>query len=129
MAAVIAISLAGCTEPASVPAAMAGNNAMDMPMPDGSAVDMAALPLYPGSTMIDLKIMPHEVDDMVDMAFDSPADPETVRAWYAETLGKQGYLLKADGSALAGTDAKGKPLRIDIQPAAGGHSTGTISKG
>lgn len=128
--AAMAFMLAGCTERAAAPAAaMAGNNAMDMPMPDGRAVDMAALPLYPGSKMIDMKIMPHEADDMVDVAFDSPADPATVRSWYAETLGKQGYALKAAGSILAGTDASGNPIRIDVQPAPGGHSIGTISKG
>ncbi|MBY0306559.1 MAG: hypothetical protein K2W86_15575 [Sphingomonas sp.] len=128
--AAMAITLVGCAAPAPTSAvAMAGNNAMDMPMPDGSAVDMAALPLYPGSKMVDMKIMPHEVDDMIDLAFDSPADPATVRAWYVDTLGKQGFTLKEDGTALAGTDADGKPIRIDVQPAPGGHSTGTVSKG
>lgn len=122
--------LAACTEPASPPSApMAGTNATDMPMPDGSAVDMAMVPMYPGSTMIDMKIMPHEEDDMTGMAFDSPADAETVRRWYIDTLGAKGFTLKEQGTMVIGTDPAGKPVRIDVKPAAAGHSTGVISKG
>ncbi len=125
-----ALGLGGCTEPARSPAAaMAGGNMVDMPMPDGGAVDMAQVPLYPGSTMVDMKIMPHEEDDMMGVAFDSPADAATVRQWYLTTLVPKGFTLKEDGSALTGTDSAGNPVRIDVQPAAAGHSTGTISKG
>lgn len=126
----ISIALAACTEPARPPAEpMAGSNAMDMPMPDGSAVDMAAVPMYPGSTMIDMKIMPHEEDDMTGMAFDSPADAATVRRWYVDTLGAKGFKLEEQGTTVVGTDPAGKPVHIEVKPAAGGHSMGVISKG
>jgi len=126
----MAIPLAACSETARAPVAtMAGSNAMDMPMPDGSAVDLAMVPLYPGARMIDMKIMPHEEDDMMGMAFDSPADAATVRRWYLDTLGPKGFVLSANGTALVGTDPSGKPVRIEVKPAAGGHSTGIISKG
>lgn len=123
-------ALAACSEPARTPAAaMAGSNAMDMPMPDGAAVDMAMVPLYPGAKMIDMKIVPHEVDDMMGMAFDAPADAATVTTWYSATLASKGFKLAPQGTALVGTDPSGNPVRIDVTPAAGGHSTGVISKG
>ncbi|WP_374125970.1 hypothetical protein [Sphingomonas sp. 28-62-11] len=126
----MSIALAACTEPARPPAQpMAGANMTDMPMPDGIAVDMAAVPMYPGSTMIDMKIMPHEEDDMTGMAFDSPADPATVRRWYIDTLGAKGFMLKEQGTTVVGTDPAGNPVHIDVKPAAAGHSTGVISKG
>lgn len=128
--AALVMPLAACTEPAGTPSApIAGTNATDMPMPDGSAVDMAMVPMYPGSTMIDMKIMPHEEDDMTGMAFDSPADAETVRRWYIATLSAKGFVLKEQGTTVVGTDPAGKPVHINVKPAAAGHSTGVISKG
>lgn len=126
----IVLGSTSCTEQPSVTSsAMAGSNAMDMPMPDGRAVDMASVPLYPGSRMVDMKIAPHQPDDMVDMAYDNPANSTVVRAWYADTLSKKGFALREDGTALIGVDPAGKVIRIDIQPAANGHSTGLISRG
>lgn len=123
-------ALTACAEPARAPdAAMAGGNVTDMQMADGSPVDMTIVPLYPGAKMIDMKIMPHKEDDMTDVAFDSAADSATVRAWYLSTLEPKGFTLKAEGTALVGTDPVGKPVRIDVTPTAGGHSTGVISRG
>lgn len=127
---VVALPLGGCSEPTTTPkAAMAGGNMMDMPMPDGSAVDMAQVPLYPGAKMVDMKITPHEQDDMMDMAFDIPADAATARHWYLETLRPKGFHLAEVGTTLIGTDPSGRPVRIDVTPTPGGTSRSVISKG
>ncbi|MBY0520229.1 MAG: hypothetical protein K2P79_07365 [Sphingomonas sp.] len=111
------------------PMAMAAN-ADDMPMPDGSKADMATVPLFPGSVVrASAKIMPHEVDDMMHFSFTSPAEPTVVRDWFAETLGRDGYRLRAQGNNLIGTDAGGKPFRLDLAGIPGGKTMGVVSKG
>ncbi len=127
----LALPLLACSEPGRQVAAPANAaTAMtEMDMPDGTPVDMAAVPTYPGSRMVDAKIMPHMPDDMMSMSYDTPAAPAVVLAWYAAELGKQGYFLDESAKTLSGTDAKGKAIRVDTEETAGGHSLVTISKG
>lgn len=126
------LPVAACTEapthhnqsPVNSPAAMT-----EMDMPDGSRADMGAVPQYPGSKMVDVKIMPHMPDDMMAMSYDTPAAPAVVLAWYAAELGKKGYFLDETAKSLSGTDANGKAIKVEADAAPGGHSVVTISKG
>lgn len=103
---------------------------MAMPMPDGSMADMAKFTLYPGSKLAEsATIMPHEIEDMTSFSFWSPAPPAKLRDWYATTLGKSGYKLRAEGNSLIGTDDHGKPFRLDLTAAPGGNAMGVVSKG
>lgn len=102
---------------------------------DGGDFDLNGVKLYPGSKISNLNIMAHEGkkdgDDhgTVRVTFDSPADPATVRDWFADKLGKADFTLRKDGMALVGTDEEKKPFRLELQPAANGHATGTIVAG
>jgi len=126
----LALPIAACgSPPQQTPSAMAAKGD-DVPMPDGSKADMTAIKLFPGSTMRkSMKIMPHEADDMMDFSFNSPAPPAQVRDWFAGELGSAGYKLTAKGNSLIGTDPGGKPFRLDLTDAPGGHAMGVISKG
>lgn len=128
-----ALSLGACGNPAPMPtggAAMADANDMTaMPMPDGKKVDMSGVPQFPGAVMVDMKIMPHEADDMMHFNFDAPAVPATVMAWYLAELPKHGFTVAANGAALVGTDGAHNPFRLDLEAAPGGHTLGSISKG
>lgn len=125
----LAAPLAGCGNPAQQTPQEMVAKPDDMPMPDGSKAKMAAIKLFPGSTMRQsIKIMPHEADDMIDFSFMSPAPPAQVRDWFASELGQQGYKLTAKDNSLIGTDGSGKPFRLDLVAAPGG-AMGVISKG
>lgn len=125
----LTVGLAGCSEPSRVVAPTPANDTMmAMDMPDGSPVDMAMLPLFPGAKMIDMKIMPHMPDDEMAMNFDAPADVASVRDWYAAELAKKGFRLTANATGLAGTDPSGNNFRLVLQAAPGGHTLGMIGK-
>lgn len=129
LTAILLGTLAACGGDDRTPVANVAG-ADDMPMPDGSRADMAAIKLYPGSVMRQsAKIMPHEIDDMTHFSFVSPAAPDVVRAWFAGDLARGGYRLKPDGGSLVGTDPQGKPFRLDLADAPGGRTMGVISKG
>ena len=125
----LSLVLGACSEPARVAAPAANDAMMEMDMPDGTPVDMAAVPMFPGATMVDMKIMPHMPDDAMNMNFDAPAAPGAVRDWYADTLAKKGFTLTPNAQGLAGTDPAGKPFALILEAAPGGHTLGTISKG
>ncbi|MFM9829309.1 MAG: hypothetical protein ACKVOB_11295 [Sphingomonas sp.] len=129
----LALALAGCGSPAPMPtggAAMVDtNDMMSMPMPDGRRVDMTKVPEFPGAVMVDMKIMPHEADDMMGYSFDAPSPPADVIAWYKAALPKAGFSVTDDKGALVGVGPDRAPFRLDLKSAPGGHTIGTISKG
>lgn len=132
LALAVALPLAGCNGPAATtsptPAATSADAMNQMDMPDGSPVDMASVPLYPGAKMVDMKIMPHMPVDAMAINFDAPAAPGVVRDWYAAQLGAKGFKLQPDATGLAGTDPSGGAVHIALEAAPGGHTFGTISK-
>ncbi len=126
------LPVAACTEassPQAQPPAKGDAAMTEMDMPDGSRADMGAVPPYPGSKMVDVKITPHMPDDMMAMSYDIPVVPSVALAWYAAELGKKGYFLEENAKTLTGTDAKGSAIRVEADAAPGGHSVVTISKG
>lgn len=126
------LPLAGCNGPAATPTSPPATSSVDamndMDMPDGSPVDLASVPLYPGANMVDMKIMPHMPVDAMSINFDAPAAPGVVRDWYLAELGTKGFKLQSDATGLAGTDPTGNAVHIALEAAPGGHTLGTISK-
>lgn len=99
---------------------------------DAENFKLNGVSLYPGSTIKTMNIVARDEKDGADdkshvrVVFESPADPATVRDWFAAKLGQADFKLHADGLNLVGSDEDGKPFRLDLAPAAGGHAAGTI---
>lgn len=94
---------------------------------DAANFELNGVGLYPGSTIEGVDI---GGDDRaaLRLRFASPADPATVRDWFADRLGKAGFTLRSDGPSLVGKDQDGKPFRMDLTPAAGG-ANGVVAIG
>ncbi|MBY0582458.1 MAG: hypothetical protein K2P68_05995 [Sphingomonas sp.] len=129
----LALALAGCSSGGTNAAdTMPMNSAgamMDMPKPDGRSFDVKALPMYPGATMIDMKIMAHTTPDAMAYSFAAPAPLATVHDWFKDALPKAGLAVTEQGEDFTGTDKDGKMFRLDLARAAGDTTTGTITSG
>lgn len=95
--------------------------------------EMNGVHLYPGSTISSLNIDARDGGDgkdddsgTVHVRFTSPADPATVRDWFADKLGKAGFTLHQSGNGLAGTTDENKPFTLDLKPAGNGKAEGSI---
>jgi hypothetical protein len=88
--------------------------------------DINGVHLYPDS-----KIASVNVDgtgkDKVTVRFTSPADPATVRGWFADQFAKAGTSVKVDGNTLTGKDDD-ETFTIDLSPQ-GGQSAGVVRIG
>jgi len=97
---------------------------------DADDFDMNGVKLYPGSTISGMNVMADNDkgggDGTVTVAFDSPAAPDAVAAWFQKELTGVGYTLTRAGNALTGTTEEKKPFSLTLDPAAAGHSGGKI---
>lgn len=88
--------------------------------------DINGVHLYPDS-----KIASVNVDgtgkDKVTVRFTSPADPVTVRTWFAEQFKQAGTEVKVDGDTLTGKDDD-QTFTIDLSPQ-GQQSAGVVRIG
>ena len=98
--------------------------------------NMNGVSLYPGSKVISMNI-----DNVmrvagtkgpdgatVRIAFDSPAKPEVVKAWFLDKLVKTAkYKLTATLNGMTGKDEKGNPFTLDLRPGSPGHSIGNMA--
>jgi len=96
--------------------------------------DMNGVHLYPGSTISGLNVEARDNKDtddrdsgIVHVRFESPADPATVRDWFADKLNHAGYSVTPSGNGLTGTTDEKKPFRLDLKPADNGHAAGEIT--
>lgn len=94
---------------------------------DGNDIELNGVHLYPGSKVTGMNIDADHENGVVHIAFDSPADPASVRSWFQSKLTGAGFTLHAEGNGLAGTTDDNKPFKLDLQPDAGGHAKGTIT--
>lgn len=101
----------------------------DMPQPDGRSFVPHMLPLYPGSKMVDMKIMAHTSPDDMAYSFASPAPLPTVRAWYKDALAKAGIAATETNGGFTGKDTSGAPFVLALDKAPDGRTTGTITSG
>jgi hypothetical protein len=102
---------------------------------DASNFDMNGVHLYPGSTISGMNIDAHDrgpgsdEDGTVKVTFESPAKPDTVRAWFEEKLSGAGFTVKADGTGLSGTTDEKKPFTLDLRPVGADRAKGVITIG
>ncbi|OYY67754.1 hypothetical protein [Sphingomonas sp. 28-63-12] len=101
---------------------------------NSSDFDLNGVHLYPGSTISGMNIVAHDGKNgsdksQVRITFDSPAAPAIVRDWFFDKLGKAKFTLTKDGTGLTGKDDEKKPFKLELTPAANGHSTGVIVAG
>jgi hypothetical protein len=95
--------------------------------------DMNGVHLYPGSKITTMNIDGRDgkdgsdADGIVRVAFESPADPATVRDWFKDKLSAAGFKLNAEGNGLTGTTDENKPFKLELQPADAGHAKGSIT--
>jgi hypothetical protein len=94
---------------------------------DGNDIELNGVHLYPGSKVTGMNIDAGHDDGVVHIAFDSPADPATVRNWFQGKLTGVGFTLHAEGNGLAGTTDDKKPFKLDLQPDGAGHAKGMIA--
>ena len=94
---------------------------------DGDDVDLNGVHLYPGSKVTGMNIDADHDQGAVHIAFESPADPATVQAWFLDKLNAAGFMLHAEGSGLSGTSESGEPFTLDLQPDGTGHAKGRIN--
>jgi hypothetical protein len=94
---------------------------------DGNDIELNGVHLYPGSKVTGMNIDADHDDGVVHIAFDSPADPATVRNWFQNKLTGVGFTLHAEGNGLAGTTDDKKPFKLDLQPDGAGHAKGMIA--
>ncbi|HXH16897.1 MAG TPA: hypothetical protein VNJ10_12280 [Sphingomonas sp.] len=93
---------------------------------DTSNFDLNGVRLYPGSSIKTLNIVGDGNAAGLRVAFDSPATPAIVRDWFAERLGKVGYVVHPEGTNLIGTTDENKPFRLELAPDGTDKATGTI---
>jgi hypothetical protein len=98
---------------------------------DAGDFDLNGVPLYPGSTIRSVNVDPRGrgKEGLVRVAFDSPADPARVRAYFQQRLAKAGFTVRADGNGLAGETDEKRPFRLQFDPSAEGRAQGTITVG
>jgi hypothetical protein len=94
---------------------------------DGDDVEFNGVHLYPGSKVTGMNIDAGHDDGTVHIAFDSPADPASVRDYFQSKLSGAGFTLHADGDGLAGTTDEHKPFKLELQPDGAGHAKGMIT--
>jgi hypothetical protein len=121
----------------SVKADESGNISFDVPFAKGQIklpagfmhegeVDIDGVKLMPGSKVTGFSLESHNDVSNVVMAFNAPAAPDQVRAYFLDEFRKKGMAATASGDAITGKSKDGNPFRIEIGPAAGG-SQGKIT--
>lgn len=99
----------------------------------GEDLDIDGVKLYPGSTVTSLNIADGEGsahgNDSVRIAFDAPADPATVQAWFAERMRAEKFAVTEAPNKLSGTTREGEAFALTLAPGASGHSAVTLAVG
>ena len=129
----LAAPLAACSSggtPAGDAMPMNATRAMtDMPQPDGRSFVPHMLPLYPGSKMVDMKIMAHTQPDDMAYSFTSPAALDAVRSWYRGALAKAGITATETATGFMGKDKSVAAFVLALSDGPNGATSGTITSG
>lgn len=96
---------------------------------DADSFDLNGVKLPPGSRVTGMNIDGKDDAGAMRIGFDSPVAPEALRDWFRERLPKAGYTVEASGTGLSGVTDDKRAFHLEVAPAAGGHTSGTISIG
>lgn len=97
---------------------------------DAGNFDLNGVHLYPGSTINSFDVQAGDNNDGgVRVVFTSPAQPATVRDWFADRLGKADFQVRPDGTGLIGTTDDKKPFRLTLDPQGNDKARGVIKIG
>jgi hypothetical protein len=98
-------------------------------LPEGaihnSNFDIDGVKLMPGSTVTGFSVFAGDRGSTVHMAFNAPATPEAVRAYFADQFKRKGVEAQVAGDAVTGKSKDGTPFTIRVSPSVKG-SQGTI---
>jgi hypothetical protein len=129
--------LAGCNvhskspasgdENVSIKADESGNIAFNLPIVQGQVkvpsmmmhngnIDIDGVKLMPGSSVTGFSVLAGDKRANVTMAFDAPAAPDQVRAYFLDQFRKQGAQVSLAGDAVTGKSKEGNPFTITVTP-------------
>lgn len=96
---------------------------------DAEDMDIDGVKLYPGSTINAMNVKTGVAGDHddVEIRFAAPAAPNAVRDYFLNAFRNNGGKVVAQGEGLSGVGKDGDPVRIDIEPRAGGGAQGRIA--
>lgn len=93
-----------------VPGAMVGHSDFDI---DG-------VKLMPGSTVTGFSVFARDEGSIVNMAFNAPAAPDAVRAYFVDQFKEKGVEAALSGDSVTGKSKDGNPFKITVSPAGSG---------
>ena len=97
---------------------------------DADNFDIGGVKLYPGSKVTAMNIdtgKKAKVGDTVTIAFDSPADVATVKAWFIEKMKAESFTLAEAATGISGKTDEGDAFTLTLTPGAAGQSKGAIN--
>ncbi|MBY8825914.1 hypothetical protein [Sphingomonas colocasiae] len=97
---------------------------------DADNFDIGGVKLYPGSKVTAMNIdaaKKGETKDSVTIAFDSPADAATVKAWFLEKMKAESFTVAEAATGLSGKTDDGNAFTLTLTQGAAGSSTGSIA--
>lgn len=131
------VLLAGCKVETRNPAGGDGNVTIDaksggelnfnlpfvkgkMNLPAGaihsSNFDIDGVKLMPGSTVTGFSVFAGDKGSTVHMAFNAPATPDQVRAYFVDQFKQKGIEAAVAGDAVTGKSKDGSPFTISVTP-------------
>lgn len=93
-----------------VPGAMVGHSNFEI---DG-------VKLMPGSTVTGFSVFARDEGSLVTMAFNAPAAPDAVRAYFVDQFKQKGVDAALSGDTVTGKSKDGNPFTITVTPSASG---------
>ena len=96
---------------------------------DAGNFDIGGVKLYPGSKVTSMNIdaaKKRGTGDSVTIAFDSPADASTVKAWFLEKMKAESFTVAEAAAGLAGKTDDGDAFTLTLNQGEAGHSSGSI---
>ncbi len=93
-----------------VPGAMVGHSNFDI---DG-------VKLMPGSTVTGFSVFARDDGSTVNMAFNAPAAPDAVRAYFVDEFKQKGVAAQLSGDTVTGESKDGNPFTITVTPSGSG---------
>lgn len=117
----------------NLPGGIGGNITLPKFKFNAEDFDLNGVHLYPGSTISGMNVEAHDTGTgktdkgEVRIAFESPAAPAKVQAWFLDKLSKDAkFDIKADGTGLSGVTDDKQPFRMDLTADGADKSKGTI---